>query len=193
MNLKQALFLIPLLIICLGNTSFANDTHCSLIADDKERIACHLKTPEPKTSKVKGWFVIESRAMKSAVATRTAKWRVKCGEIKGTVSLLLTCKDKQMSIVLSTACPMGLTDDKTDVTFRIDDQEPVSSRLAIGRNTRALALKDHEEAITFTKSLIGSKQLNVSIKTLEDQPIGATFETSGLEQKIKPLQKKCGW
>lgn len=193
MNLKRKLLFIIPLIPCFGGAILANDIHCSLIDDDSERIACHLKLPEPATSKVDGWFVAESRAMESAVATRTATWRVICGEREDTVSISLICQEKQMSIVLSTACMMGSTGDDSDVTYRLDDKDPVTKSFSVPRNTRALALADHKNSIVFVKSLLEQDRLNVTIKPGEHEPFAATFEISGLAEKIKPLRKKCDW
>lgn len=131
--------------------------------------------------------------MESAVATRTATWRVICGETEGTVTILLTCRKKQMSIVLSTACQMGATDDERNVGYRVDDEDPVTKSFSIPRNKNALVLTDHTDSIEFVKSLFGKDRLDVTLRPSDHDPFSATFKISGLEKEVSPLRKKCDW
>jgi len=180
------------MLVSFTAASIAGEPHCSLLADDSERMHCHLQSAAPP-KKAAAWLVSESRSMQSVVATQTANWPVQCGAHEGTVTVVLSCQKTSMRVVFSTACPLASAGDESKVIFRMQGVEAANKSFLVGGNTRSLTLNQHEEVIDLVKSWFAHDQVNVTIQPSDNQAFSASFDIAGLEEAVKPLRHACEW
>lgn len=178
------------ILIMLANFVSAEEKHCSLIEDHRDRLNCHTKYSTPND---KNWLVATSKYNKSSSISRSAKYPVMCADKVGSNSIILTCADTKMEVLLSTSCVMGNSNDKSIVLVQVDDQESKAVIFTIPNNKYSLILRDNNSAVELATSILGNQQMHMRVSPPSGEPYTVTFDISDLMSKVAPIRESCDW
>ena len=103
--------------------------------------------------------------------------------------------DNATALIINTECHMTSSDynDYGDVTYRLDDQPARTVGMVESTNNRALGLWSGGRAIPLVKQMLGKTKMIMRMTPYGENPFTATFNISGLDKSIAPLQQACGW
>lgn len=186
------------LLLCTSSLALAQNPVCSQIADVAERMACHEAMPDDAPIKSsENWLVLETKSYESdrinAIATRSAKWRVQCGETVNTATIILNCREGKMQVDVSTACKFGAKGDQSQVLYRVGERNEVSQEFTVATRSSVIQLNDHTSAVQFSKSLLDEGLLHMTLSPPGSAAFTATFEIGDLDEEVGPLRKRCDW
>jgi type VI secretion system protein VasI len=119
-----------------------------------------------------------------------------CGQFgsSGPISLWIRCLEDTTAIIISGNCHLASGfDGYGDVTWRTDDDKPVTRSFDASTDSQALGLWSGRQAIPAIKELFGKERLIVRFTPFGMSPVEATFDIAGLEESIDPLRQECGW
>lgn len=174
----------------LFSAAQAQEKHCSLIDEHRARLACYTEKPGVKSQ---GWLVAQSNYFASVTVSRSAIHPVMCGDTAGSITIVMVCAEEITKLNLSTSCAMGNTNETRTVVAQVDDQEPYDLQFTIANNKSVLSLVGSDSAIEFTQSLLGHELLHIKVSPPHHASFTASFDLSGLTQKINPLRAACNW
>ncbi|MCE6949892.1 type VI secretion protein [Cereibacter sphaeroides] len=80
-----------------------------------------------------------------------------------------------------------------EVEYRVDDRKMRMASMDASTSNEALGFFRGAEAIPFIKDLLGGKQSLVRATPFEERVGLVTFDITGIDERIKPLRKICGW
>lgn len=179
--------LFPILFI---GAATADEKHCSLVQDNAERKNCYSQQP---ATQAKDWLVAESNYFNSVTVSNSAVHEVMCGDVVGSISLVLVCAKDKTSVVLSTSCVMGKKNDRIDAEFQIDDGLPQREKFVVPNNKRALQADGETNSIRIAKTLFLGDALHITLSPPAHAVFTATFNIKNIESKLEPLRDACGW
>ncbi|AMO78045.1 hypothetical protein PcP3B5_46530 [Pseudomonas citronellolis] len=185
------------MLACNANAS----EKCIAIASDSERLACYDMEyrPSPVVAKVSKWDVSESSSKMDD--SKTVSLHLESNEpiqrrFGGSESadIYIRCQEKSTSMYFIYAGNfLSSIQGYGEVTYRVDDQKPVTREFEESTDNKALGLWNGGTAIPFIKRLFGKNLLTVRITPFNESPVTTQFQISGLEEAIKPLRAACGW
>ena len=175
-------------VLAIFTNVSANTKHCSLIEPNDERLACYAKTSHDKP---RDWAVLKSKYFDSITVSRRSNYAVLCGDRTETMTMVLVCAEKQTSLYISGSCLFGETGDVQEVPFQVDDQEPVTSLLAVPNNKYVLTLKDESDAKNLIMKMLEGNQLHIKMPAISSQPFTASFDVSNLTEHIDDFNAAC--
>jgi len=201
---QRLAFALALAIVLPAIASAQSD--CRSIHADLDRLACYDRE-SGRTSEVtpieteSDWRV---RREKSEMTDDTDVYMsvdsdapIVCG-FSGpeTATLILRCREKTTSVIISTTgCHMASSDynDYGEVTYRIDDLPSSAMDFVESTDNRALGLWRGGSAIPFIKALFEHRELLTRFTPFGDSPVTARFQIGGIDEAIAPLREACGW
>lgn len=184
---------------------------CIEIENDLDRLACYDREAGRKPAS-------DDKSSRGSLAT-TGQWVVKSetSDFKDTTdvfvsltsenaltcrgygaptpaTLILRCLENTTAVFIATDCHLTSGHGGYgQVESRVDDKVARSQEFDESTNNRSLGLWSGRQAIPFIKSMIGSNQVLFRFTPFNQSPVTAKFNTSGLEESIKPLREECGW
>lgn len=79
------------------------------------------------------------------------------------------------------------------VTYRIDDQQARTVRMAESTNNKALGLWSGGQAIPVIRRMLNHDQVTMRVTPYNQSPETITFPIDRIEEDIKPLRTACHW
>jgi len=79
------------------------------------------------------------------------------------------------------------------VTYRVDKEAAQTRTWSVSTDHKSVGLWYGGSSIPFINRLIGKETLLVRVTPYGENPVTATFNIQGLEEKIGPLREACNW
>lgn len=200
---KSVIFLaISLLSIssAYANTLNKEIAKCAIIEGDLARLECFDniakennldgKQPQPVEISEKGkWDVDINVNPIDDSKTVTIVLDAESGKNKwgDAVYLVARCKSNSTDLYIGWNDYLG---HETSVLTRIGDNKAVTQRWALSTDKKATF---SPKAVPFLKEMLKSQKLIAQVTPYNESPVTAVFNTTGLENAIKPLRETCGW
>ncbi|HGJ5855642.1 MAG TPA: type VI secretion system-associated protein TagO [Arsenophonus nasoniae] len=103
--------------------------------------------------------------------------------------LIIRCQNNKTDVYINWWSYLGL--DETKIITRIDKEKASSKWWNISTDNKAAFYPGN--VIKFINSLFGKNKLFAQVTPYGESPVKATFNITGLSDKIIPLRKSCGW
>lgn len=103
------------------------------------------------------------------------------------IFLIARCKSNQTDLYIGWNDYLG---SKANVLTRMGDNKAATKRWDMSTTKKATF---HNKPITFLKEMLQSNKLVAQVTPYNENPVTAVFNTSGLENAIKPLRETCNW
>lgn len=173
---------------------------CAAIDGDLSRLQCYdnlakkhkLAGPQPSEDTPKGkggWYVHsttnpldDSKTVVLRIASTSGS-----NQYGRPVTLLLRCHSNQTDAFLNWDSYLG---SDADVTTRIGSSTAKTAAWDISTDKKA---SFHPQPIPFIKEMMKADKVAFQVTPYSSSPITAIFDTTGLEESIKPLRETCGW
>ena len=104
-----------------------------------------------------------------------------------TVYLVARCQSNKTNVYIGWNDYLG---NEAYVLTRIGNNKAITSRWAMSTDNQATF---HKEPIAFLKKMTKSDKLVAQITPYNENPVTALFDTSGLNNALKPLRETCNW
>ena len=109
-------------------------------------------------------------------------------------ALMVRCKDDHLGVLV--AWDEKLTTDPTvytyDLDYRIGDGPVQSANWGINTDNQTLMINDND-AHDFVEALENQSQFVAQVTPTGDDPITATYDTTGLADAVAPVLQACGY
>lgn len=102
-------------------------------------------------------------------------------------ALLVRCKSNETDVFIAWNEYLGR---EADVLTRIGSNQAITERWSMSTNNKSTF---HPKPITFLKEMLTANKLVAQVTPYNENPATAIFNTSGLENAIKPLRETCEW
>ena len=173
---------------------------CAVIEGDLARLECFDNLAEVKK--------LDGRQVQPTSIAGKGKWQVSVDvnpvDDSKTVTLVLDADSGKnrwgKAVFLVARCKSNSTDlyigwndylgSEADVLTRVGDNKAVTERWSLSTDKKATF---HRKAIPFLKEMLTSTKLVAQVTPYNESPVTAVFNTSGLENAIKPLRETCSW
>ncbi|CAB5661146.1 TPA: type VI secretion protein [Klebsiella pneumoniae] len=106
-----------------------------------------------------------------------------------TPTIFVACREKKTEVFINWDVYLGL--EETSMLYRLDKQKAVERSWSISTDTKAVFYSGRD--IDFVKALAKSEKMFARITPYNESPVSVTFELTGLNNALKPLQQACGW
>lgn len=200
---KKLIFLVVSLFLASYSYAAIDEKEyakCAVIEGDLARLECFDNLAKAKN--------LDGRQAQPTSIAGKGKWQVSVDinpiDDSKTVTLILEAdsgKDRWGNAVFLVARCMSNSTDlyigwndylgrEADVLTRIGDDKAVTERWSLSTDKKATF---HRKAIPFLKQMLTSPKLVAQVTPYNESPVTAIFNTSGLENAIKPLRETCGW
>lgn len=103
------------------------------------------------------------------------------------LKLIVRCKSNETNLIINWNDYLG---SEANVLTRVGTNEAVTSPWSISTDSQATF---HKDPVPFLEEMIKSNKLVAQVTPYNANPVTAIFDTSGLENAIKPLRETCGW
>ena len=201
---KIKLKLIFILMIFSFNSHSAIDdkkfAKCAVIDGDLSRLECfdklakqnNLDGPQSETRLISDsgkWKVdvevnpIDDSKMVTMVLSADSG---KSGWGK-TINLIARCQSGKTELYINWQDYLG---SKSYVLTRVGKKDAVTRRWNLSTDSKATF---HPNSILFLKEMLTSSKLVAQTTPYNDNPVTAIFDTSGMENAVKPLREICNW
>ena len=101
------------------------------------------------------------------------------------VYLIARCKSNQTDLFINWNDYLG---SEADVLTRVGNNKAVTQRWSLSTDNQATF---HSNPIPFLKKMLQSTKLVAQVTPYNENPVTAIFNTTGLENAIKPLRETC--
>ncbi|MGJ8647282.1 MAG: type VI secretion system-associated protein TagO [Marinomonas colpomeniae] len=173
---------------------------CAVIEGDLARLECFDNLAEVKK--------LDGRQVQPTSIAGKGKWQVSVDvnpvDDSKTVTLVLSADSGKNrwgnAVFLVARCKSNSTElyigwndylgSEADVLTRVGDNKAVTERWSLSTDKKATF---HRKAIPFLKEMLTSTKLVAQVTPYNESPVTAIFDTSGLENAIKPLRETCSW
>ena len=120
---------------------------------------------------------------------------VQCSFGGGHLRLVARCRENTTSLIISGDCHMTSSayNNSGAVTYRLDDASPATWQMDAATNSRALGLWRGGQSIPQIQRMLGKDTLRVRVQPFGQNAVETTFDISGLDEIIGPLQRACHW
>ena len=201
--MKKIKLIFILMIFSFNSHSAIDDTKlakCAVIDGDLSRLECfdklakqnNLDGPQSETRLISDsgeWKVDvevnpidDSKTVTmilSAVSGRSS-W-------DKTINLIARCKSGKTQLYINWQDYLG---SESYVLTRVGKEKAVTRKWLISTDSKATF---HPNSISFLKEMFTSSKLVAQTTPYGDSPVIAIFDTSGMENAIKPLRETCSW
>ncbi|HBX5494045.1 TPA: type VI secretion protein [Klebsiella pneumoniae] len=106
-----------------------------------------------------------------------------------TPTIFVACREKKTEVFINWDVYLGL--EETSMLYRFDKQKAVERRWSISTDTKAVFYSGRN--IDFVKAMTKADKMFARITPYNESPASVTFDLSGLNSALKPLQQACGW
>jgi type VI secretion system protein VasI len=174
---------------------------CAVKPGDLDRLSCYddfakqqgLAGPQTQPTKISGkgnWQVsVKTNPVDDSktvvLALRADSGKSKLGK---PVTLITRCKSNTTVFYISWNDYLGRN---TEVLTRVGSQDAVTKNWSLSTNSQATF--HPRGTISFIKNMMDADNLVAQITPYNESPVTAIFDTSGLENAIKPLRETCNW
>ncbi|WP_417618347.1 type VI secretion system-associated protein TagO [Oceanisphaera sp.] len=173
---------------------------CAMIGEDLPRLACYDQLA--KTLGVNGRHAMKARAGDtgkwvldkqknpiddSRTVTLTLKADSGGSRFGKPITLVARCHSNKTEVLINWRAYLG---SEANVTLRIGDGDASTSRWELLSDRQA---SYHSTPIKMLKDLLAADKMVAQVTPFNVSPSIAIFDTSGLDQAIKPLRETCGW
>jgi len=173
---------------------------CAVITGDLARLSCYdklakdnnLSGKQSTAPAIKGtgkWHVSidvnpidDSKSVTLSLNADSGqnKWK------KG-ISLIARCRSNTTEMYINWQDYLG---GEARVLTRVGDSKALTSEWSLSTDKKATFRR---APITFLKKMLAANKLIAQVTPYNDNPITVVFDTSGLQNAIKPLRSTCGW
>lgn len=181
----------------IDNKVFAK---CAIVKGDLARLECYDKLAKKNN--------LDGRQLKPTSIKDKGKWNVSVdvnpiddsktvaimldassgkSRYRKSVYMVLRCKSNETNLYIGWNDYLG---GEADILTRIGSNKAITSRWSLSTNKKA---SFHPEPIPFIKEMIKSNKLIAQVTPYNESPVTAVFDTTGLNNAIKPLKETCGW
>lgn len=188
--------------ISLAQASIEKDVaKCAVEEGDLARLACYdgiaeqrgLSGPQSQPTKVAGvgkWQVSSKVNPIDDSKTETLILVADSGQSKWgrPVALIIRCKSNETELYINWNDYLGSS---ARVLTRIGSEDAVTKNWSLSTDKQATFYP--RGIITFIKEMMGANKLVAQVTPYNESPVTAVFDTTGLENAIKPLRETCGW
>ena len=181
----------------IDNKVFAK---CAIVDGDLARLECYDKLAkinnldgrqlEPTSIKGKGkWDVSVDVNPIDDSKTVTLMLDASSGENRynESVYMVLRCQSNKTNLYIGWRDYLGR---KADILTRIGSNKANTSPWLLSSNKKA---SFHPNPIPFIKEMVKSNKLVAQVTPYNESPVTAVFDTTGLNNAIKPLIETCAW
>ena len=105
----------------------------------------------------------------------------------GAVYLVARCKSNETDLHINWKDYLG---SEASVLTRVGNNKAITKRWGLSTDSKATF---HRKPIPFIKEMLTSNKLVAQVTPYNENPVTAVFNTSGLENAVKPLRETCGW
>ena len=174
---------------------------CAVKPGDLDRLSCYddfakqqgLAGPQTQPTKISGkgnWQVsVKTNPVDDSktvvLALRADSGKSKLGK---PVTLITRCKSNTTVFYISWNDYLGRN---TEVLTRVGSQDAVTKNWSLSTDSQATF--HPRGTISFIKNMMDADNLVAQITPYSESPVTAIFDTSGLENAIKPLRETCNW
>ncbi len=189
------------ILIASAHYGFAQDlrgdiARCAAIQNDVERLAAYdalaerLGVARPATETITGsgkWRLRTDTSpmddTKSYFLSLDAEAPVGTGFRAGTPTMMIRFREEKFDCFIS--YPLFIGSDTTDVTARIDRQQPVTRKWNISTDHKAIFAPG--DARQFVRYMTTAESLVVRLTPYGESPVTTTFDIRGLNEAIAPI------
>jgi type VI secretion system protein VasI len=103
------------------------------------------------------------------------------------VYLVARCQSNATDLYIGWSDFLG---SEADVLTRVGDNKAITQRWSMSTDKKATF---HSKPIPFLKEMLTSSKMVAQVTPYNESPVTAIFNTSGLDNAIKPLRETCNW
>lgn len=199
-KLSLACFLLPLASNAIADVSNKEVAQCAVVKGDLARLDCYdkiarkYKLNSPQTKKVDvtdvgNWMILDEINPIDDSRTVTLILEATSGKSKWNKNIFLAarCKSNTTNFYIGWNDYLG---SEAYVLTRIGNKKAVTSEWSLSTDKKATF---HTKPIHFLKNMSKADKLIAQITPYNESPVTATFDTSGLNNALKPLRETCNW
>ena len=174
---------------------------CAVKSGDLDRLSCYdnlakqqgLAGPQDEPTNISGkgdWQVSVKTNPVDDSKTVVLALRADSGKSKWgkPVTLITRCKSNTTELYISWNDYLGRN---AEVLTRVGSQDAVTKDWSLSTDSQATF--HPRGTISFIKNMMAADKLVAQITPYNESPVTAIFDTSGLENAIKPLRETCNW
>ena len=201
--IKKITLAATTLIFSMGSYAVIDDKEyakCAVIKGDLSRLECFDNLAKNKN--------LDGRQAQPTSITGKGKWNVSVDvnpiDDSKTVTLILHADSGKnrwgKPVYLVARCKSNTTDlyigwndylgSEADVLTRVGDNKAITQRWSMSTDKKATF---QSKPIPFLKEMLTSSKMVAQVTPYNESPVTAIFDTSGLENAIKPLRDTCNW
>ncbi len=176
-----------------ANIALANDTQCSTIKSEKERLSCYDSMASSNKNDNVGtgdWIIKDQINPINDTKSVIVGLRPHTGKNKygNAPALMFRCINGETDALV--AWHAFISNKETNVTTRIGDDEAETLTWRISRDYKQTG---HPKPIEFIREVMKADKLVIQVSPYSDSSITTIYDTTGLENAIKPLRDVCDW
>lgn len=200
---KKITIMATVLVFSVGSYAAIDDKEyakCAVIEGDLARLECFDNLAQEKN--------LDGRQLQPTSIAGKGKWNVSVDvnpiDDSKTVTLVLDADSGKnrwgKPVYLVARCKSNTTDlyigwndylgSEADVLTRVGDNKAITQRWSMSTDKKATF---HRKPIPFLKEMLTSSKMVAQVTPYNESPVTAIFNTSGLENVIKPLRETCSW
>lgn len=199
-KLSLTCFLLSLASNATANVSNKEIAQCAAVQGDLARLSCYdemaikykLNTPQPKkldVTDVGNWIITnetnpidDSRTVQLVLEATSGK-----SKWDKSVFLVARCQSNTTDFFIGWNDYLG---SEAYVLTRIGDNKAVTSEWSISTDKQATF---QTKPISFLKKMSEANKFIAQITPYNENSVTAIFDTSGLNNALKPLRETCNW
>jgi type VI secretion system protein VasI len=202
-SMNQTLLILMLLVISFNSYSAIDEKRfakCAAVEGDLSRLECfdrlakqnNLDGPQFQPQSISGsgkWKAnVEFNPIDDS-KTVTIVLHADSGKSRwgNNISLIARCKSGKTELYINWRDYLG---SESYVLTRIGKNKAVTRKWSLSTDSKATFNRD---SVSFLKEMLKSPKLVAHTTPYNENPVTATFDTSGLENAIKPLRDTCSW
>jgi len=170
-------------------------TKCAIVEGDLVRLECfdnlavakklNVRQVKPASFVGKGkWYVSVDDAKAITLTLNADSGKNRWGK---PVSLVVSCKNNTTDLYIGWNDYLGL---EASVLTQVGTHKAMTQSWSMSTDKNTTY---HSEPIPFIKEMLDSPKLVTQVTLYNKSAVTAVFNTSGLENIIKPLRERCGW
>jgi len=168
---------------------------CAIVEGDLVRLECfdnlavakklNVRQVKPASFVGKGkWYVSVDGSKAITLTLNADSGKNRWGK---PVSLVVRCKNNTTDLYIGWNDYLGL---EASVLSQVGTHKAMTQNWSMSTDKNTTY---HNEPIPFIKEMLDSPKLVTQVTLYNKSAITAVFNTSGLENIIKPLRERCGW